>query len=126
LFGTWQHHLTLGTSLLDFDVNALDWNDGIVFVQGSGLNQPIVGIDKWLLPSYIVLTISGIVFLSSVEKVGTTYANPETSTCALCRTVWLLPSYVVLNISRMVSVEKVGMADANTEMPTCALCRTVY
>ena len=36
--------------------NALDWNDGIVFVQGSLLNQPIVGIDKWLLPSYIVLS----------------------------------------------------------------------
>ena len=63
LFGTWQHHLTLGTSLLDVDVNALDWNDGIVFVRGSCLNRPIVGIDKWLLPSYIVLTISGIVFL---------------------------------------------------------------
>ncbi|XP_066354309.1 uncharacterized protein [Miscanthus floridulus] len=47
------HHLTLGTSLLDVDVNALDWNDGIVFVQGSLLNQPIVDIDKWLLPSYI-------------------------------------------------------------------------
>ena len=107
LFGTWQHHLTLGTSLLHVDVNALDWNDGIVFVQGSCLNRPIVGIDKWLLPSYIVLTISGIVFLSFVEKVGTTYANPETPTCALCRTVWLLPSYVVLNISGMVSVEKV-------------------
>jgi hypothetical protein len=63
LFGTWQHHLMLGTSLLDADVNVLDWNDGVVFVQGSRLNQPIVGIDKWLLPSYIVLTISGIVFL---------------------------------------------------------------
>jgi len=63
LFGTWQHHLTLGTSLLDVDVNALDWSDGIMFVQGPRLNQPIVGIDKWFLPSYIVLTISGIVFL---------------------------------------------------------------
>jgi hypothetical protein len=48
---------------LDDDVNALDWNDGIVFVQGSHLNQPTVGGDKWLLPSYIVLTISAIVFL---------------------------------------------------------------
>jgi hypothetical protein len=44
--------------------------------------------------------------VSSVEKVGTTDANPETPTCALCRTVQLLPSDVVLNISAMVSVEK--------------------